>query len=125
LKLVGTLAAGLILAAISIPIAQAAAQESGIATITINIDVLESLGPEQPDAERPTAQALKSGSLLAPPQAKPESRLVGQFAAQSPEPLEDEAEEIEEAAEKPAKTKKRKSEKVMAEAPSAESQAPP
>jgi outer membrane protein OmpA-like peptidoglycan-associated protein len=124
-KLGGTLAAGLVLAAISIPFGQAAAQESGIATITINIDVLESLGPEQPDAGRSTAQTLKSGSLLAPPQAKPESRLVGQFAAQSPEPLDDEAQEVEEAVDKPAKTKKRKAEKVMAEAPSAESEAPP
>jgi outer membrane protein OmpA-like peptidoglycan-associated protein len=124
-KLGSTLAAGLVLAAISIPFAQAGAQESGIATITINIDVLESLGPEQPDVGRSTAQALKSGSLLAPPQAKPESRLVGQFAAQSPEPLEDEAEEVEEAADKPAKTKKRKAEKVTAEAPSAESKDPP
>jgi outer membrane protein OmpA-like peptidoglycan-associated protein len=122
-KLGSILAAGLILGAISIPFAQATAQESGTAIITINIDVLESLGPEQPDAGRSTAQALKSGSLLAPPQAKPESRLTGQFAAQSPEPLAEDAEDVEEAADKPAKTKKRKAQEVTTEAPSAESQA--
>ena len=123
-KLGSILAAGLILGAISIPFAQATAQESGTAIITINIDVLESLGPEQPDAGRSTAQALKSGSLLAPPQAKPESRLTGQFAAQSPEPLAEDAEDVEEAADKPAKSKKRKAQEVTAETPSTESQAP-
>ena len=57
--------------------------------VIVNLGVLQSLGPVQAPPAASGEGALRSAELLPPPPSPPKSRLLGQYAAEAPAPVEE------------------------------------